>query len=84
MKSPRVKVKYSSFGFGCLVQVIGIILLFFFPIGTIIGVLLLIIGQGLARKFICSECKNRLNNGKITVCPTCKAELKAASWYQLF
>src|SRR5438105_15204944 len=51
------KKRHSEFiGAGCLVQAIGIVLLFFFPIGTLIGVVLLIYGSGLAIKWRCGHC----------------------------
>lgn len=83
MKEPHVKVKSMSFGPGCLIQVIGIVLLFIFPIGTIIGILLLIIGQRLSFKYICSECNNKLDNSKVRICPTCKAQLKPPPWWSI-
>jgi hypothetical protein len=84
MKTPQVKVKWKTSGVGCLVQLIGLVLCFlFFPFGLIIGLALLIFGSNMAREFQCSECKNKLSNRKVTVCPTCKAQLKPAPWYKL-
>jgi len=83
VKKPRIKVKSMSLGWGCLVQIIGIVLLFFFPIGTIIGILLLIIGQRLSFKYVCPHCNNKLDNNKVRICPTCKADLDPPPWWSI-
>lgn len=84
MKEPHIKIKSINFGPGCLIQLIGLVLLFvFFPIGLIVGILLLIIGQRLSFKFICSECNNRLDNSKVKICPVCKAQLKPPPWWSI-
>ena len=54
----KKKVKYEFAGIGALVQCAGFIALFIFPIGTIAGVILLVIGSNLSKKFLCSECGN--------------------------
>lgn len=75
-------IKKTEFaGSGCLVQGIGIVIIFFsfsfFPFGTIIGGLLGLglIAQGsqMSQKFRCSECGNPVVDKKVTMCPTCKA-----------
>lgn len=58
-------------GVGCFVQLIGLILFFFFPIGTIIGIALLILGGLKANKLICSNCGNPIEK-TAKICPTCK------------
>ena len=83
MKKPRIKVKSVSFSWGCLVQIIGIVLLFVFPVGTIIGVLLLIIGSRLSFKYLCPSCNNKLDNSKVRLCPVCKTELDSPPWWSI-
>ncbi len=66
-----IKKKKSEFiGVGCWIQLIGIVLLFLFPIGTIIGVALLVIGSRFSYKFICSECGNKVEKTS-KICPHC-------------
>lgn len=83
MDKPRIKVKSMSFGWGCLVQIIGIILLFIFPVGTVIGILLLVIGQRISFKYLCPNCNNKLDNSKVRLCPTCKVELDPPPWWSI-
>ncbi|MHA1278041.1 MAG: hypothetical protein ACTSQ8_12700 [Candidatus Helarchaeota archaeon] len=88
----RIKVKWESFGVGCLVQVLGMILAIIIALaipvvgivlGIIVFIVLAIVGRQLSRKFYCPECNNRLDNSKVQVCPVCKSRLKPASWLQL-
>lgn len=69
----RYTVKAGS---GCLVQGIGLILLFIFPIGTIIGVGLLIAGSAMSQKFRCSRCGSNLTSKRVQVCPCCHVQFK--------
>jgi len=71
-KKPRPVVKFEFIGLGCAIQAIGVILLFWFPFGTLLGLLLLVIGSRMARKWICSECKNPLASKSVTLCPACR------------
>jgi hypothetical protein len=73
---PWIKRKSEIAGIGCLFQGIGLLLLFFFPWGTLAGVGLLLWGSWNATKFICSECGNRVDNRQVKLCPACKAEFK--------
>lgn len=59
-------------GIGCLVQGVGLILLFLFPIGTVVGVVLLLIGSSMAKKFLCSVCGTKLAHNKVAMCPGCR------------
>lgn len=57
---PMKKTRETKTGLGCLLFIIGLILLFFFPIGTIIGALIIVIGlvvgsQGKAY-WVCRDC----------------------------
>lgn len=70
------KVKKTEFaGTGCLLQGFGLLLLFFFPIGTIAGVGLLLYGSIKSTKLICGACGNRIEK-TANLCPTCKAALE--------
>jgi len=74
MQATRKK-KVQQAGAGCLVQGVGLLLLFLFPIGTVIGLVLLVVGSQMAIYWTCSACGNRLADKGVLVCPTCKAEL---------
>lgn len=66
------KKRKSDFaGTGSLVQLIGLALLFFWPLGTIVGVVLFIVGSGMSIKLICSQCGNPIEK-TATMCPHCK------------
>ena len=69
------KRKTEMAGVGCLIQAIGLAALFFFPIGTFIGVVLLIYGSMKSVYLVCSNCGNRLADKNVKMCPTCKASL---------
>ena len=69
-----VKRKEEFIGFGAAIQAVGVIGLFFFPIGTIAGIILFIIGSIMATKYICSECRNNVEKGS-KMCPVCKVKL---------
>ena len=72
----KIKKKSEFIGTGCLVQTLGIIAcFFFFPIGVIIGLILLILGGRMAIKYVCSECKNKVEKG-VRLCPACKAQFR--------
>jgi Zn finger protein HypA/HybF involved in hydrogenase expression len=71
----RGKIKHTEFiGVGCAVQVLGIALLFLFPIGTIIGIALLVWGSQLSVKWQCATCGNRIEQSA-KICPTCKEHI---------
>jgi uncharacterized membrane protein len=66
------KKKTSEFaGAGCAIQAVGLVLLFMWPIGTLIGVVLFFVGSGMAIKIICSNCGNRVEKTSV-LCPHCK------------
>ena len=71
----EVKSKTEFCGVGCLVQGIGVAFLFFFPVGTIAGMLLLLIGGRMACSHVCSVCRGGIDK-KARVCPHCQAELQ--------
>ena len=69
------KRKTEMAGAGCLIQAVGLVALVFFPIGTFIGVILLVYGSMKSTYFICSHCGNRLSDKNVKICPTCHAQL---------
>lgn len=69
-----INEKYEFAGKGCAIQGIGLILLFFFPIGTLAGFGLLIWGSMQSKTFRCGNCGNRIESKQVKMCPTCKAE----------
>lgn len=70
-----IETKSETMGLGCLLQLIGICLLFWFPIGTIMGICLLLMGSRAARKPICGNCRNLLSSRSVSICPACHAIL---------
>ena len=70
------KRKSETAGTGCVIQVIGLVAFFFFPIGTILGIVLFIYGSSKSIYLICSNCGNRLSDKHVKICPVCKAVLK--------
>lgn len=71
----RVEKKYEFAGVGALIQAIGVVLLFIVPIGTVVGIALLIIGSVQSRRFVCSACKNRVPSKDVKVCPACRVDM---------
>ncbi|HAO78511.1 MAG TPA: hypothetical protein DCQ92_05945 [Verrucomicrobia subdivision 3 bacterium] len=65
--------KGETFGVGCLVQLIGLVLLFIFPIGTIIGFAIMVCGQFMAYKLRCSICGAQISGKRVKMCPACRA-----------
>ncbi len=68
------KQKAEFAGAGCFVQALGVVALFFFPIGTVLGVILLIAGSAMSLKTICSRCGNKVEKTS-KICPTCQLPL---------
>lgn len=68
--------KNTQGGFsGALLILAGLVLLFAWPFGTIIGVLLLIAGGCLGNGYRCGDCGNKVDSKQVKMCPTCKAVL---------
>ncbi len=78
----RVK-QTKSMGVGCLVQVLslllGVGLLFVFPLGTLVGLCVIVAGLAwghqLSEGWYCNNCKNPLGSGDARLCPACHATL---------
>ncbi|MHB8109794.1 MAG: hypothetical protein ACYDHW_07150 [Syntrophorhabdaceae bacterium] len=67
-----IKTKYESVGLGALIQLIGVVLLFFFPFGTAFGIVLLIVGSVASRKYMCSDCGFKVPDKSVKICGNCK------------
>ena len=65
----------EKYNLGIVLRIIGIFLLFAFPIGTIAGVGLIIAGWKMSKKYACSECGNLLSRKEVKFCTTCKTTL---------
>lgn len=65
--------KGETFGGGCLVQLVGLVLLFFFPIGTIIGFAIMVCGHFMVYKLRCSICGAQIFGKHVKICPACRA-----------
>jgi DNA-directed RNA polymerase subunit RPC12/RpoP len=68
--------KGETAGVGCAVELVGLILLFVFPIGTVIGIGVLILGHVLSYRWVCSNCGNKLDSKSVRMCPACRILLK--------
>jgi len=68
--------KSEMAGVGCLIQVVGLAVIWIWPIGTVFGVVLLIYGSMRAQFYRCGNCKNRLTDKAVKLCPSCGATLK--------
>lgn len=66
------KRKTEFAGAGCLVQGLGLLVVWIWPIGTLIGVALLWMGSRMALYYICGGCGNRLTDKAATICAACK------------
>lgn len=68
--------KNTKGGFtGAMLILTGIVLLFVWPFGTIIGVILLIVGCNIGNGYRCGDCGNKIEDSKVKMCPICKAAL---------
>ena len=70
----RVETKPHNTAGGCILLLIGFILLFFFPLGTLFGVLFIILAVVKSKKLVCSNCGNRVEK-ESKLCPTCRTIL---------
>jgi len=76
-QQPKIERKTEFAGKSSVVQLLGLALcFFFFPIGLILGILLIIIGSAMSRAWHCSECGTRLTSGKIKICPGCQSRFE--------
>lgn len=68
----RRKVRSTSLP-GLALEVIGFALLMLFPIGTITGVVLIVIGYRQSYVLQCGNCEAPLPKPDAAVCPKCRA-----------
>lgn len=69
----KIIIKRTTSGGGLVLELLGFILLFVFPIGTIFGICFLIVGFQMSKKIVCSECGNKIEDKDVKMCPVCKA-----------
>lgn len=68
--------KNTKGGFtGALLLLAGIILLFAWPFGTLIGLGLIIAGALIGNGYRCGDCGNKIESQHVKMCPVCKAAL---------
>lgn len=72
----RIKRKTEFAGSGCAIQGIGLLLLLWWPIGTVMGLGLLIYGSIKSGYFVCGQCGNRIADKDVRMCPVCKSGLR--------
>ena len=71
-----IQSKSEGCGAGCFLQLVGLVLLFLFPIGTILGIAMIIWGHFAAQKFSCGNCGNVLSSNSVKLCPACQAHFQ--------
>ena len=71
----RITYKARTGGGGCLIALIGLACLFYFPLGTLVGILLILIGNYWASYYACGHCGNEVKSDA-KLCPSCQATLK--------
>ncbi len=70
----RLKKQREFAGTGCLLQAAGIALLFFFPVGTFLGLALIVYGGAKSRFLVCGRCGARPGEKTLKLCPLCRAQ----------
>jgi len=67
-----IKSKTEYAGVGAAIQAAGVLSCFFvFPVGIIVGVILVVIGGRMAIKNFCENCGNRVENKEVKMCAVC-------------
>ena len=69
---PKIISKRATSGVGLVLELLGFILLFVFPFGTIFGVVFLVYGFSKSKKLVCSECGNKIEDKEVKLCSVCK------------
>lgn len=62
---------------GLAMEIAGLILLFFYPWGTCLGIVLLFFGWRRSVRLACSVCNTAIENQSARRCPNCKAAFLA-------
>lgn len=60
---------------GLAMEIGGFLLLMWFPIGTILGFVLIVVGYRQSRRLVCGNCERDLPNETLRRCPSCKSAL---------
>ena len=60
---------------GLAMELIGFVLLFLFPVGTIFGIAFMIAGFKASKILRCSHCGNRVVDEHVRICPSCQARV---------
>ena len=71
----KIIKKRQTSAAGLLLELIGFAMLFFWnvnPIISVAGIGFLIAGISMSKKFLCSECGNRVEDKNVKMCPVCK------------
>jgi len=79
LQAKRVRHNHNNGG-GCLVALLGLCVIWVFPVGTIAGVLLIAVGSAISYKFVCSHCGNPLEKTSKR-CPACQAEIAQPGFF---
>jgi predicted RNA-binding Zn-ribbon protein involved in translation (DUF1610 family) len=67
-----IKSKTEFAGVGAAIQAVGLLSCFIaFPVGIIVGVMLIVIGARMAIRLFCSNCGNRVENREVKMCAVC-------------
>lgn len=69
----RLKKRTEFAGTGCVIQGLGLLLLWFWPIGTLLGLVLFVAGSVKSVYRVCGACGNRVADRHVKICPVCKA-----------
>jgi rubrerythrin len=56
---------------GALLILGGVVMLFIWPFGTIIGLVLLVLGCSIGNGYRCGNCGNKIESKFVKMCPTC-------------
>jgi multisubunit Na+/H+ antiporter MnhG subunit len=72
----KIKYKAKTGSGGCLIALVGLVCFFYyFPIGIIVGILLILIANDWASYYACGNCSNEVKKDS-KLCPSCDARLK--------
>jgi len=61
---------------GLAIEVLGLCLLLFWPLGTLVGLILLVAGHQASKAWRCGACRNFVADSKVRICASCRAHLR--------
>lgn len=76
MPSAYIKAGRKTSLSGLAMELVGVILLFLFPIGTIIGIAFIVAGFKASKLLRCSHCGNYVSDKQVKICPSCQSVLR--------